>query len=137
MSYVFFFFFQAEDGIRDLTVTGVQTCALPISRRRSTGQLPVSAFHSAIGPESHPHRCKREPETHQRPSSPNRHALAPRVHRQHRDQIAIAPASASAPHLPRVPSLEAFGRRPPCKPNRRDGPASETLRKSAILDHRL
>src|SRR5438270_8141578 len=31
-SYVcFFFFFQAEDGIRDLTVTGVQTCALPIS----------------------------------------------------------------------------------------------------------
>src|SRR6516165_1063888 len=30
--YVFFFFFQAEDGIRDLTVTGVQTCALPISQ---------------------------------------------------------------------------------------------------------
>src|SRR6266496_3986044 len=28
----FFFFFQAEDGIRDLYVTGVQTCALPISR---------------------------------------------------------------------------------------------------------
>src|SRR2546430_2790884 len=27
----FCFFFQAEDGIRDLTVTGVQTCALPIS----------------------------------------------------------------------------------------------------------
>src|SRR5688572_30921271 len=37
----FFFFFQAEDGIRDLTVTGVQTCALPIfatyaSRRSSS-----------------------------------------------------------------------------------------------------
>src|SRR6266496_5559222 len=31
MSYFFiFFFFQAEDGIRDLYVTGVQTCALPI-----------------------------------------------------------------------------------------------------------
>src|SRR2546430_8275173 len=28
-----FFFFQAEDGIRDLTVTGVQTCALPISSK--------------------------------------------------------------------------------------------------------
>src|SRR5258708_31014685 len=28
--YVFFFFFQAEDGIRDDLVTGVQTCALPI-----------------------------------------------------------------------------------------------------------
>ena len=27
---VFFFFFQAEDGIRDWSVTGVQTCALPI-----------------------------------------------------------------------------------------------------------
>src|SRR2546421_6009667 len=27
---IFFFFFQAEDGIRDLIVTGVQTCALPI-----------------------------------------------------------------------------------------------------------
>src|SRR5205085_4676984 len=31
-----FFFFQAEDGIRDLTVTGVQTCALPISRWRTS-----------------------------------------------------------------------------------------------------
>src|SRR6266403_3086155 len=29
---MFFFFFQAEDGIRDLYVTGVQTCALPICR---------------------------------------------------------------------------------------------------------
>src|SRR5205085_4363441 len=42
------FFFQAEDGIRDLTVTGVQTCALPIwscllrkgDRRRGFGGLP-------------------------------------------------------------------------------------------------
>src|SRR5256885_7991629 len=34
LSYIlccFFFFFQAEDGIRDYKVTGVQTCALPIS----------------------------------------------------------------------------------------------------------
>src|SRR5437762_1756304 len=30
--YMFLFFFQAEDGIRDTSVTGVQTCALPISR---------------------------------------------------------------------------------------------------------
>src|SRR5437762_3645869 len=29
--FFFFFFFQAEDGIRDTSVTGVQTCALPIS----------------------------------------------------------------------------------------------------------
>src|SRR2546422_3624373 len=31
VSFLFFFFFQAEDGIRDVAVTGVQTCALPIS----------------------------------------------------------------------------------------------------------
>src|SRR3712207_8273927 len=30
LTYVCFFFFQAEDGIRDIGVTGVQTCALPI-----------------------------------------------------------------------------------------------------------
>src|SRR2546422_8007112 len=30
MCVLFFFFFQAEDGIRDVAVTGVQTCALPI-----------------------------------------------------------------------------------------------------------
>src|SRR5205085_5672679 len=35
--YVCFFFFQAEDGIRDLTVTGVQTCALPISGNTGMG----------------------------------------------------------------------------------------------------
>src|SRR2546430_6524906 len=37
-----FFFFQAEDGIRDLTVTGVQTCALPISGRSSSGTAAIS-----------------------------------------------------------------------------------------------
>src|SRR5437762_11631610 len=31
---IVFFFFQAEDGIRDTSVTGVQTCALPICRAR-------------------------------------------------------------------------------------------------------
>src|SRR5256886_8019920 len=36
----FFFFFQAEDGIRDLTVTGVQTCALPIFSRISFSLAP-------------------------------------------------------------------------------------------------
>src|SRR5437016_1476687 len=35
---MFFFFFQAEDGIRDWSVTGVQTCALPIS---TSGDRPV------------------------------------------------------------------------------------------------
>src|SRR5207248_5527342 len=36
----FFFFFQAEDGIRDRTVTGVQTCALPISLRVKLVRYP-------------------------------------------------------------------------------------------------
>src|SRR6266542_3676999 len=36
--FFFFFFFQAEDGIRDATVTGVQTCALPISRTWREGR---------------------------------------------------------------------------------------------------
>src|SRR5262249_59194225 len=39
-SRVFFFFFQAEDGIRDWSVTGVQTCALPILYGKATGNTP-------------------------------------------------------------------------------------------------
>src|SRR2546427_8340415 len=64
---IVFFFFQAEDGIRDLTVTGVQTCALPISwsargRRYETshvernlcGKLPIRVGKGATGePELH------------------------------------------------------------------------------------
>src|SRR5437879_13200855 len=37
-----FFFFQAEDGIRDTSVTGVQTCALPIS-----SEMPAAASEEA------------------------------------------------------------------------------------------
>src|SRR2546425_3925047 len=37
----FFFFFQAEDGIRDKLVTGVQTCALPISRCVRTSEVKL------------------------------------------------------------------------------------------------
>src|SRR3989440_438543 len=39
-----FFFFQAEDGIRDLIVTGVQTCALPVPRVRG-GRVHRTARH--------------------------------------------------------------------------------------------
>src|SRR2546430_2955407 len=42
----FFFFFQAEDGIRDLTVTGVQTCALPIYVRIVAGDGKPAALIS-------------------------------------------------------------------------------------------
>src|SRR5207248_11714646 len=53
-----FFFFQAEDGIRDRTVTGVQTCALPIYRsiqlaldvRREVNSHPlVSKYFHVLG----------------------------------------------------------------------------------------
>src|SRR5947208_11580731 len=39
------FFFQAEDGIRDDLVTGVQTCALPISLDRKDARLVGGEFH--------------------------------------------------------------------------------------------
>src|SRR5947208_12811491 len=45
---VFFFFFQAEDGIRDDLVTGVQTCALPILRRAAP---PVPGGNGGPPPE--------------------------------------------------------------------------------------
>src|SRR2546427_1306912 len=45
---MFFFFFQAEDGIRDLTVTGVQTCALPISLRLRTTQTLRTAILDGV-----------------------------------------------------------------------------------------
>src|SRR3712207_5867782 len=38
----FFFFFQAEDGIRDIDVTGVQTCALPIFKARFDEEANIS-----------------------------------------------------------------------------------------------
>src|SRR2546422_7096485 len=52
-----FFFFQAEDGIRDVAVTGVQTCALPISeapaRQQARGhvELPPRADRGPLRPE--------------------------------------------------------------------------------------
>src|SRR2546427_5865939 len=57
-----FFFFQAEDGIRDLTVTGVQTCALPIYLRARGGLRPrqggvVAGDKTAWGVGSGTWRC--------------------------------------------------------------------------------
>src|SRR5256885_8634747 len=40
--FISLFFFQAEDGIRDYKVTGVQTCALPISTESTRGGSPCS-----------------------------------------------------------------------------------------------
>src|SRR5256886_13760677 len=50
------FFFQAEDGIRDLTVTGVQTCALPISHEcvpmQGSGTFSVEAAIGTLVPRT-------------------------------------------------------------------------------------
>src|SRR2546426_4264986 len=43
---VFFFFFQAEDGIRDYKVTGVQTCALPISAQAAKLKSDTAALRA-------------------------------------------------------------------------------------------
>src|SRR5690606_40255538 len=48
-SLLWFFFFQAEDGIRDFHVTGVQTCALPISDSASAYRW---ADNARYGPPS-------------------------------------------------------------------------------------
>src|SRR5207249_5575706 len=66
------FFFQAEDGIRDRNVTGVQTCALPILRAGrdqrdppvaalpQAGEVPI-ALGAAVGAEEHqPWRRERD-----------------------------------------------------------------------------
>src|SRR5205809_8035978 len=50
--YLFIFFFQAEDGIRDVAVTGVQTCALPIS---------VFVARKAVGAWSSSKSCEEVP----------------------------------------------------------------------------
>src|SRR5207245_4981284 len=48
------FFFQAEDGIRDATVTGVQTCALPISLRVTAGDVTyLLRSANAAFPDAH------------------------------------------------------------------------------------
>src|SRR5438309_6451365 len=49
-SQMYFFFFQAEDGIRDGTVTGVQTCALPISITSPEYFLPIALVISHDSP---------------------------------------------------------------------------------------
>src|SRR5207244_11114803 len=50
VEFIFFFFFQAEDGIRDELVTGVQTCALPISEKYSNH--PTAKALAALAEEA-------------------------------------------------------------------------------------
>src|SRR5688500_20223503 len=50
----FSFFFQAEDGIRDYKVTGVQTCALPISVAAPSGSAPPTSSAARTAPDGCP-----------------------------------------------------------------------------------
>src|SRR6266542_3784196 len=70
----FFFFFQAEDGIRDATVTGVQTCALPISSVMTCcdGPSPTARWMSSAATAASPtaaHVCNPMSETSAMPAS--------------------------------------------------------------------
>src|SRR5690606_41070654 len=66
-----YFFFQAEDGIRDFHVTGVQTCALPISATPSRPSPPARAGTPAPGRASATTCCRsrRRPDCSRRPPS--------------------------------------------------------------------
>src|SRR5574338_1054733 len=92
----FFFFFQAEDGIRDAMVTGVQTCALPISLIRSLSVLArtaaVAGWHAvclgcSIGGRAH------QPEGTQRTPTPmNPNTITTTVQRPNRILVILAAA---------------------------------------------
>src|SRR2546422_11266386 len=65
--FVLFFFFQAEDGIRDVAVTGVQTCALPISRAGSARR-----WNSGISGNGSLHARRRSWRSSKRCAAPSR-----------------------------------------------------------------
>src|SRR2546430_15612116 len=107
-----FFFFQAEDGIRDLTVTGVQTCALPISQlRRGAAARGRGGTHGGG-------RAVRPPDRRRRGSGGGGGAdrggarLPPRGQG---DQGGAAGARAGGRRAPRV---RAISRSSPCRPRR-------------------
>src|SRR5437016_10105606 len=85
-----YFFFQAEDGIRDWSVTGVQTCALPIFPR--SARKPRS--HSAAGGSGPPTGSRGNSETsstrnlRSRPSSLKRRSEERRVGKECRSRWA-------------------------------------------------
>src|SRR5690348_18006990 len=63
----FFFFFQAEDGIRDGRVTGVQTCALPISLVQMVHEESIKVTVGLhVGEPEHVLACRR----HERSTAP-------------------------------------------------------------------
>src|SRR3989449_2732545 len=111
---LFFFFFQAEDGIRDVAVTGVQTCALPVASPRARTRTgcrriggwargrPPSARRS-IGPGARVPR--RRASGSRRPAATRAPARRTRVLRSRWSR-----AEASAPRPRRVTDRRRWGR---------------------------
>src|SRR5256886_14849095 len=102
---LFFFFFQAEDGIRDLTVTGVQTCALPISRGPSWRARPRRALRAARPPPAPAPPARTPQSQHARASGDPTRKPTPQAR----------PSNFRAPHRPlgKIPSsgpVDAKGR---------------------------
>src|SRR3989454_12264200 len=119
--YLIIFFFQAEDGIRDYKVTGVQTCALPISpragaprfagARRPRGARPVRRGGSRLGVLSLP-PVQRTAATRRRPlrgHRPASHGVAAPVLR-----LALPHDRTGGPARwsPRTPPVPAVARTP-------------------------
>src|SRR2546426_2516175 len=97
---LFFFFFQAEDGIRDYKVTGVQTCALPISSWRSAGSARPRAARSNVPP----------PAERSAPAQNARPAPVTITARTVSSASAASKASTSSPSVVAVTALSFSGR---------------------------
>src|SRR5205809_5839332 len=94
-SMFFFFFFQAEDGIRDVAVTGVQTCALPISRPSLPAVYSAFYLHGAsrvsrpstlLRPAPRPPRKAAEPATFAKAWLPSKRSEERRVGKECRSR---------------------------------------------------
>src|SRR5690606_35593350 len=116
------FFFQAEDGIRDFHVTGVQTCALPISSttcstirttsssstpsKRLSGSPPwrTSATPSTLAAAAHSARSCRSEASTSGPSPPREVTPSPRT-----NQATSRPSAAKRAAVPPAPSVSSSG----------------------------
>src|SRR5215213_10384311 len=102
---VFVFFFQAEDGIRDWSVTGVQTCALPISGGLGAQELPPAG----IGV---PDRCRWDAVARQDPPD-RRGADTVTELEQFAPDPHVSPARVLPGHPHHQGGEDVFDRRPP------------------------
>src|SRR2546430_9513502 len=84
---IVFFFFQAEDGIRDLTVTGVQTCALPICVVDCFVQRTVRSTKQSTTPLQAVPGLGTKLESQSKRSAPSGRTLPPRLMRDRKSVV--------------------------------------------------